>query len=392
MTDPSTKTKTADVWVNDVFVGRLVGNTHGVTTFTYDEDYLRNGGRRIATTLPIDGGPAQGKSGALPPFFTGLLPEGRRLSALKRSIKASLDDELSLLLAVGGNTVGNVFVLPEGQKPEPAQPMVDVRAGKGNYAELIDDDAEFDRQALAGVQEKASARTIALPIKGNAILKLSPKEFPGLVENEATCLAAYRTMPSARGKVVRSAVVEDSNRVSGLVLERFDGSFPHKHAVEDASQLLGIYPGAKYDVSYEQLCEAVLNVVASPLMAARGLAQQLAFAWLSGNGDLHAKNISVMDAGRGFELTPVYDIPSTVPYGDNTLALPVQGSTEGLSYKRFHAFCDDMGIPEHMARTIAEEVLQATDNLVAELIAACDFDPRRARDLERVLAFRRRHW
>lgn len=51
-----------------------------------------------------------------------------------------------------------------------------------------------------------------------------------------------------------------------------------------------------------------------------------------------------------------------------------------------------MGIPEHMARTIAEEVLQATDNLVAELIAACDFDPRRARDLERVLAFRRRHW
>ncbi|MEX3517416.1 HipA domain-containing protein [Corynebacterium camporealensis] len=188
--------------------------------------------------------------------------------------------------------------------------MVDVRAGKGNYAELIDDDAEFDRQALAGVQEKASARTIALPIKGNAILKLSPKEFPGLVENEATCLAAYRTMPSARGKVVRSAVVEDSNRVSGLVLERFDGSFPHKHAVEDASQLLGIYPGAKYDVSYEQLCEAVLNVVASPLMAARGLAQQLAFAWLSGNGDLHAKNISVMDAGRGFELTPVTTSPA----------------------------------------------------------------------------------
>ena len=136
----------------------------------------------------------------------------------------------------------------------------------------------------------------------------------------------------------------------------------------------------------------MLGVVAAPLVAARGLAQQLAFAWLSDNGDLHAKNVSVMDSGRGFELAPVYDIPSTVPYGDTSLALPVRDSMSGLSYKKFLAFAEGIGLPEQVVRKVADEALAATEDLAERLIRDCDFDPRRARDLRRVLRARRAHW
>ena len=380
----------AGVWVNDTFAARIV-KQNGVNTFSYVEGYAEAGGSAVATTLPL-GKEVATTSGALPPFFTGLLPEGRRLSALRRTLKASLDDELALLLAVGGNTVGNVSVLPWGQPPSELPPLVDVSDGHGDFTELLDPAAEHDAHALAGVQEKASARTLALPVRGDAILKVSPREFPKLVENEQTCLAAFRTMPSARRRVVASRVVRDSQGRTGLVVSRFDGHFPHKRPVEDAAQLLGVYPSEKYNVSFEEVCEAVLNVVAAPLVAARGLAQQLAFAWLSGNGDLHAKNVSVMDSGRGFELTPVYDIPSTLPYGDTSLALAVRGSTSGLSYKKFNAFASELGLPERVIRRVADEALAATATLAQQLIQACDFDPRRARDLERVLRARRAHW
>lgn len=373
----------AGVWVNDTLAARIV-KQNGVNTFSYVEGYAEAGGSAVATTLPL-GKEVTTTSGALPPFFTGLLPEGRRLSALRRTLKASLDDELALLLAVGGNTVGNVSVLPWGQPPSELPPLVDVSDGHGDFAELLDPAAEHDAHALAGVQEKASASR-------DAILKVSPREFPKLVENEQTCLAAFRTMPSVRRRVVASRVVRDSQGRTGLVVSRFDGHFPHKRPVEDAAQLLGVYPSEKYNVSFEEVCEAVLNVVAAPLVAARGLAQQLAFAWLSGNGDLHAKNVSVMDSGRGFELTPVYDIPSTLSYGDTSLALAVRGSTSGLSYKKFNAFASELGLPERVIRRVADEALAATATLAQQLIQACDFDPRRARDLERVLRARRAHW
>lgn len=380
----------AGVWVNDTLAARIV-KQDGVNAFSYVEGYAEAGGSAVATTLPL-GKEVATPSGALPPFFTGLLPEGRRLSALRANLKASLDDELALLLAVGGNTVGNVSVLPWGQRPRELPPLLDVQDGHGDFTALLDPAAEHDAHALAGVQEKASARSLALPVRGDAILKVSPREFPNVVENESTCLAAFRSMPSARGRVAESQVVHDSQGRTGLVVSRFDGHFPQKCPVEDAAQLLGVYPAEKYNVSFEEVCDAVLGVVAAPLVAARGLAQQLAFAWLSGNGDLHAKNLSVMDRGRGFELTPVYDIPSTVPYGDTSLALAVRGSTSGLSYKKFNAFASELGLPERVIRRVADEALVATATLAQQLIRACDFDPRRARDLERVLCARRAHW
>lgn len=52
--------------------------------------------------------------GAVPAFFAGLLPEGVRLGVVISSTKTSADDHLTLLLAIGADTVGNVGVVPSG--------------------------------------------------------------------------------------------------------------------------------------------------------------------------------------------------------------------------------------------------------------------------------------
>ena len=117
--------QTADVYKAGRRAGRLRRHTGGVE-FSYFSDYRDDGGPSVATTLPV-GQPSWWRgSGAVPAFFAGLLPEGRRLSALRRSVKTSADDELTMLLAVGEDAVGDVQVVPEGATPGRVPPRIEV--------------------------------------------------------------------------------------------------------------------------------------------------------------------------------------------------------------------------------------------------------------------------
>ncbi|KQB85787.1 type II toxin-antitoxin system HipA family toxin [Corynebacterium lowii] len=368
---------------------------NGGTEFRYLPGYT---GPAVASTLPVTSEPVFSSSGAVPAFFAGLLPEGRRLTALRRSVKTSADDELSLLLAVGADPVGNVSVFPQGSQPRPVAPLLDFSAGSMDFGRLLEEAGIPDPVSLAGVQDKASARTIAIPTSSvgghsDAIVKISPPEFPMLVENEAESLRVARGLGKAlRLSVADAEVVHDKHGRSALLVRRFDRNGQRRYPTEDAAQIMGIYPADKYAVNYEELTFAVSNLCRSPLLARRSIAAQLALAWLTGNGDMHAKNISVVDTGRGLEVAPIYDIPSTVPYGDTTLALPVAGSKTGLSKKRFLSYCTEVGLPQAVGESIAAAALDHTQDYAKRLIAACSFDPRRARDLRRVLRARRRQW
>lgn len=298
-----------------------------------------------------------------------------------------------MLLAVGEDTVGNISVVPAGTTPRRTPPLF-TEGADTSFATLLSDVGISDPVALAGAQEKASARTIAVPAGSDAILKLTPPEYPRLVENEAACLTISRGIDSRSYPVVSAEVIADSSGRSGLLVRRFDRSADgaERYAVEDAAQLLGIYPADKYSVSFEEVTAAVLRVVVSPTLALRSLALQLAMAWLTGNGDLHAKNISVLDTGEGFEVSPVYDIPSTLPYGDTDLALTVGGQHNGLSRKRFAAYCSHFGMRDAVANSIADQALRATQDAAELISAAVDADHHTARDIHRVLRKRRHMW
>ncbi|MFI7484090.1 type II toxin-antitoxin system HipA family toxin [Kocuria sp. M1R5S2] len=342
----------ADVYKAGRLAGRLERTSDAGTAFTYDQAYRAAGHPPVAVTLPLSADPVIVPSGGVPPFFAGLLPEGHRLTVLKNAVKTSLDDELSLLLAVGADAPGDVQVVPAGELPVEPEPLVDsARAQELDFTVLAE---AVDLHALPGVQDKASASMLTAPLAtrgSRLILKLDPPRHPHLVENEALHLAAAKGL---RIPVARGAVVVDRHGRSGLLVERFDrvrdGEDWVRLPLEDAAQVMGLSPAAKYNVASEDVVQALAAVCKAPVVAVRNLYLQFVFAWLTGNGDLHAKNVSVL-GGRhsGFVVAPVYDVPCTLLYDDDSMALPVDGKVKNLRARHWAAFARAIGLPERAA-------------------------------------------
>jgi len=107
----------ADVYKDDQLAGYLT-RTRGGVSFSYAQEYIAGSNDAVASTLPVREAPYTTGAGAVPAFFAGLLPEGARLLAVIAAVKTSPDDELSLLLAVGEDAVGNVRVVEHDMKPK----------------------------------------------------------------------------------------------------------------------------------------------------------------------------------------------------------------------------------------------------------------------------------
>jgi serine/threonine-protein kinase HipA len=71
-----------------------------------------------------------------------------------------------------------------------------------------------------------------------------------------------------------------------------------------------------------------------------------AFSYLIGNGDLHAKNISLYDVpGSPRSLTPAYDLICTRIYGDERMALKLNGKDQNLTRKMLIELGQQYGVP-----------------------------------------------
>lgn len=392
-----TTVRVADVYKAGHLAAQLRRSAEGVV-FRYLDAYLATGNPPVATTLPVTDEPRITPAGAVPPFFAGLLPEGRRLSSLRRAVKTSADDELSLLLAVGRDPIGDVQVVPEAEHPTPAEPLVSVdrQWSEVRFADVLAEAGVVDPVALPGVQDKASARMISVPV-GQAgarwLLKVDPPEFPHVVENEAFFLDWSRR---ARIPTVEATVVRDADGRAGLLVRRFDrvpsadgGTMPL--ACEDACQVLERWPADKYNVTAEEVATALADVCAAPVVALRSVFQQLCFAWLTGNGDVHAKNLSVLAEDGEWRVAPAYDLPTTVVYGDVSMALPVHGRRRGLSRRRLLAFAASIGLPERAAVRVLDDVVARTEGLESVLRdGALPFPEKVVADLVAELRHRRR--
>lgn len=355
-------------------------------------------GPDVATSIPADRDVQQGGAGAVPPFFAGLLPEGRRLQLLQQRVKASADDELAQLLVVGGDTVGDVRVFPHGESPASVAPRFDPSdASSSRFSDLLPSSVgPLDKVALPGVQPKLSARLQTVPVRSghpqsDAILKLETDDLPGLVRNEAACLAAARR---AGLEAAEAEVLTDQGGRSALLVRRFDrhtaGGGLVAVAQEDACQVLRLWPADKYRVTTEAAIAALAEQCAAPRVAALRLWEQVAFSYLVGNGDQHAKNLSIGWGQRGWEPTPVYDVICSLAYGDHTLALSVDGSTDAqrLSRVRLLAAAEGTGVPAPAMARVLDRLLERTGNL-PDLLSRLHLPTSSPRKLARILAARR---
>jgi len=386
-----------DVDVADVYKGSQRAGTlrrdRDDVVFEYDDAYLAMTGPGVATTLPKRAEEYRERGGAVPAYFAGLLPEGRRLTAVQAALKTSPDDEFSQVVAIGADCVGDVRVLAHGASAnEPAAariqelPEPEQISFQDLFADLLQ--KPLDERAVAGVQDKISDQMISLPVSGTfgpAIIKLAPPSYPRLVENEAFFLDVAR----ACGLEVASAqVIHDRDGEAALVVKRFDririGERIVSIAQEDAVQLAGRWPAAKYLMSARDVFSAVARVSSAPVVEIAKLVRLFAMSYIIGNGDLHAKNVSVHNTDGLWRVTPAYDVVTTLPYGDRTTALETEGRRDNLHANHFIALAGRHDVSEAVTRRLLAEVTTACQDLIRHA-GDIGFDQKKTVDLIRTV-------
>ncbi|MDQ2723655.1 MAG: type II toxin-antitoxin system HipA family toxin, partial [Actinomycetota bacterium] len=351
---------TADVYLGDTAVATLTRAAGDDIVFRYALAWPRSGApvraSSVSWSLPADAPtPVVTAGGAVPPFFAGLLPEGVRLGAVVSSTKTSVDDHLTLLLALGADTVGDVRIVPSGVVPPDVSPMfsperdTDFRRVFARLSGSVD----TDPVALAGVQPKVSAAMWSVPTRtaaGPAILKLTPPTgFPRLAENEHFFM---RMAASCELRVPQTRLLHDPDGRSALLIPRFDRAGHTRIAQEDACQVAGVYPASRYRMKTEMAISTLAAACAkgggSYAAAVLELLRTVVFSWLIGNGDLHGKNLSIYAPGGVWQPTPAYDLLSTQPYTGwrDPMAMSLYGRGNRLSRAHFVEAGGRLGLRE----------------------------------------------
>lgn len=349
------------------------GNT---LVFKYREDYLASNGAGIATTLPKSELPISLPGGSSPAFFAGLLPEGRRLNAIRRRIKASADNDLALLLEIGQDLIGDVQVLPEERDQRPDRDTLKLPANTDqlNFTKIRDEYFGHQASGLPGVQDKVSGKMLnarSKIVNRDYIIKFNPDEAPFAVENEAYFLGLAKKcdIPTATYKVLT-----DSLGNHALSLERFDriptDSGNLRQAQEDGCQVMDLYPADKYDPDFVEMAERLISLCPAKGIAGYNLFKQLVFSWLIGNGDAHAKNFSILESPSGeWMISPAYDLLCTAYYqNDREMALSIEELTTKWTRELLLRTAKRLYVPERAAKSVIDRQLNILASLSDDIV------------------------
>ena len=321
-----------NVFVGSILAGVLSRQPEGYT-FTYDYSYS---GAPVFIGWPLHE-PTKSWS-EFPPAFDGLLPEGVLLEQLLIKHKLDRSDKWSQLAAVGRDLTGFLSIIPSASnlgpvgKVEPGQQFKkrakitpEHNALPYNVAELVTFHSQRRlRMSISGVQPKVAAiysrkKKQFQIVEKNAsyILKPSPQAYPGAAENEALTMALAR---EAGLLVPPCGYIKSKDGTGVFWIERFDrwgqGNL-HRLRCEDACQILDLPSSFKYAGNFETLVRMIREHCSNPKSQLVRLFHRTLFCWVSGNGDMHLKNWSLIENGPLIELSPVYDLLNTVVLTDD---------------------------------------------------------------------------
>lgn len=338
------------IFYEDYVLGQVRLDTTGAPSFQYEEAWrATTGAFPISVTMPLSADiyPEE----VIAPWLANLLPEEQQLVALSRSLGINASDTIAILTEIGGDTAGALSFAEPSVREQWAYKHL---ATFYNFdqdtalARHIDDLARRPflagedgiRLSLAGGQKKttlalldAAGRpmtsfpgkgqegfTFAIPMHGapsNVIIKPDNPVLPGIVENEAYCLA----MANCIGIAAAEATILPIGSRSGLMVQRFDriarsdGSIRRLHQI-DFAQANGFSPIQKYErgtIAGPNLTTILRTADHLPPRDALDLADQVIFNILVGNTDAHAKNYSMLLSGVP-RLAPLYDVSSVLPW------------------------------------------------------------------------------
>jgi serine/threonine-protein kinase HipA len=368
--------KVLEVLLHDAPIGTLTLLPNNQTLFAFDQAYIDDEGRDTLSQSFLDPlgqliSEVKLTRSKLPPFFSNLLPEGPLREYLARQAGVKPQDEFSLLWMLGKDLPGALSIRSTDDETWP----ITKDETHASHEKRLRNALRF---SLAGVQLKFSARMkghLTIPtqgIGGDWIVKLPSTKFKDVPENEFSMMQIARQIgldvPEVRLVPIEEieGLPDDLKQIGpfALAVKRFDRIEGDKAVhIEDFAQVFKLYPEEKYEkISYRNIAELIWTKAGEADLAE--YIRRFAFNALIGNGDMHAKNWSLIYPDRrNPELAPGYDFVSTVAYPaiEDALALSFMGSKkfEDIDRSRFIKLAAKAQLPEKLVLDAVNQTVSA---------------------------------
>lgn len=215
-------------------------------------------------------------------------------------------------------------------------------------------------------ETKGNLRFTIVGLWGRYILKPPSEKFPGLPENEDLTMKLASLF---KINTVPHALIPLESGELCYITKRIDRSGNgNKICMEDMCQLTGKLTEQKYNGSYEQIAGAIKKFSSNPGFDLVTLLEVLFFSFITGNGDMHLKNFSIIETKTGFALSPAYDLLSTrlvIPEKDDPddTALTINGKKRKLQEKDFRTFAEYCSLTAKQYENIIHKFRESLENM-----------------------------
>lgn len=223
--------------------------------------------------------------------------------------------------------------------------------------------------SISGVQRKISLVKKndifeATNTGGEYILKPADSVWDQVPENEHLCMSlAY----DFNINVPENMLVKLADESRAYVVKRFDREKKVKFPVEDFCQVLNLSSVSKYSGSYENIVKGINLYSSAPGLDKIIFFRMLIFNFLICNNDAHYKNFSLIDIGKGYRLSPAYDLVNTFLILANPreeFALSLSGKKNGIKVDDFIQFSEYMDLPEKVVSIEFERISKTKDQFI----------------------------
>ncbi len=183
------------------------------------------------------------------------------------------------------------------------------------------------------VEKSGSRLTVVGALGGQFIFKPPSARFPEMPENEHVTMRiaeafGIRVVPSSLIRLVSGELAYITKRV-----DRAEGG--EKIHMIDMFQITEAFD--KYKSSMESIGKALDSYSKNTLLDKIFFFELTLFSFLTGNNDMHLKNISMIESYPGWVMSPAYDLLNASllnPEDDEELALTLVGMKK--KFKRLH--------------------------------------------------------
>jgi len=240
-----------------------------------------------------------------------------------------------------------------------------------------------ERWSLGGFQPKIALRQVesgwAEAIGAEPTTHIFKPGIPALQQsalNEHICLVTARSLEL---RAVESQYMEFDGEPTAIVTRYDRATNPEGGVVrihqEDFCQAFGQPPTRKYEDHGGPSALQILNLLGQTQPEAQTqFIGYLAFNYLIGAPDSHAKNFSILHVGSDVRLAPVYDVASALPYEgleNARFAFSIGGQRTfgALSDSNWAQLASKAGIDAEQTVTIVHDIAERLPDALSDTIA-----------------------